>query len=538
MTDYKLRYGRRYLELRESRKFIGVRPKPGRARAMDDAIVAISARKADLSDGGLGGFEVVEVTSETEESGQVLDRLRLDNSVKVGTHVFHTSDDDVPFVPTGELFVVFRQGASDDEKRELLGDQRLELVEARDGNEFIVRVTKAARNPIRVAHELQRSEAVEIAEPELATLGQLTARPPSADTLIDEQWHLRNTGRHRGDRLFFKPGADARVVDAWQRLGVMGSPDTVVAVIDDGFDLTHPDLRGNERIVHPYDFTRKNAEPKPGWGDWHGTACARVAIGRPGRGDIAGAAPGATVMPVRWGRNLADREIEDWFGHVTRNGADVVSCSWGAAADVFELSTRAYRAIEKCARDGRGGKGCVVVFAAGNDNHDINDPPHSVDGFAIHPDVIAVASCTSRDEKSNCSNFGVEIWIAAPSSGAGGAGIVTAGVMGHVAENGTHYHRGYAAGDYTYDFGGTSSACPLVAGICALILTANPDLTSAEVKDILRDTARRIGNGAGYDRDGHSEFFGHGCVDADSAVARALELIAPDEDEVGYKATA
>ena len=90
--------------------------------------------------------------------------------------------------------------------------------------------------------------------------------------------------------------------------------------------------------------------------------------------------------------------------------------------------------------------------------------------------------------------------------------------------NGERRYLGYDPGDYTYDFGGTSSACPLVAGVCALILTANPDLTTRDVKEVIRTTARRIGGDSEYGQDGHSRKFGYGCIDANAAVARAIEL--------------
>jgi len=75
--------------------------------------------------------------------------------------------------------------------------------------------------------------------------------------------------------------------------------------------------------------------------------------------------------------------------------------------------------------------------------------------------------------------------------------------------------------DFTDGLGGTSSSCPLVAGIAALVLSANPALKSDEVKTILEKTARRIGPDHAYDADGHFTEFGYGCVDAEAAVERA-----------------
>jgi subtilisin family serine protease len=130
------------------------------------------------------------------------------------------------------------------------------------------------------------------------------------------------------------------------------------------------------------------------------------------------------------------------------------------------------------------------------------------------------------DIRSPYSNFGATISVCAPSSGAGGWGILTADVTGVSVINGISMPLGYADGDYDFDFGGTSSACPLVAGVCALVLTINPSLTAAEVKSILQQSARKIGAPEDYVQ-GHSRFFGHGCVDAKGATALAKARLAP-----------
>src|SRR5262249_31936824 len=157
--------------------------------------------------------------------------------------------------------------------------------------------------------------------------------------------------------------------------------------------------------------------------------------------------------------------------------------------------------------------------AAGNESRDIDDPTaRSVNGFAIHPDVIAVAACTSRDQRSDYSNFGEAIAVGAPSSGSGGWGGTTSGVMGqYIGEDGMLLEVGYDPGSFTDGFGGTSSATPLVAGICALLLSIRPEMTASAVKELIQKTARRIGPPSAYDAQGHSREFGFGCVDAHSA---------------------
>ena len=238
---------------------------------------------------------------------------------------------------------------------------------------------------------------------------------------------------------------------------------------------------------------------------------------------IVGAAPACRLMPVRWGVDLADREVEAWFAYVRDQGAWVVSCSWSAQASFFPLGTRRAQAIERCAREGRNGRGTVICFAAGNENRDVNAPAQgSVNGFAIHPDVMAIAACTSRDERVHYPNFGKEIAVCAPSSGRGGRGILTSDVTGMFVGNGQQVNAGYSAGDYTETFGGTSSATPLVVGICALLLSINPNLTGGAVRDIIQGTARKIGPADEYDANGHSLLFGYGCVDAQRAAQAAL----------------
>jgi subtilisin family serine protease len=538
MDSVSLKYGGREMKLTKSEKLIAVKPRPGLEKRLLTDLAPAMATDAKSS-GTLGGFRILRAEATGDDPEKALDAIRANAAVSVGSHVYHSSDDEVPFVPTGQLYIECAANASVEECQKLLEKHKLQIIEARGDRELIVQVTPASENPIKTAAALQQSPLIAVAEPDLATPGMLKAFVMPGDSMLKEQWHLQNTGLHRGTRIGFKQGADARVVAAWQRGESLSSPTVIVAVIDDGFDLTHPDLAGDWKIVAPKDFTRNTTSPVPDVesADWHGTACAGVAVGNADGTGILGAAPRSRLMPVRWGRNLSDREIEAWFGYVQEQGASVVSCSWGALAAYFPLSTRAQRAIARCAREGRGGLGCVICFAAGNENHNINDPAHgTVNGFAIHPDVIAVAASTSMDERSDYSNYGAEISICAPSSGAGGWGITTSDVMGEFLSEGRRRDAGYSPGAYTNDFGGTSSACPLVAGICAVLLSIKPDLTAAQVKEVIQGTARRIGDLRRYDARGHSIYHGYGCIDAGQAVAVVQEMASASRD-IGTDAT-
>ena len=175
-------------------------------------------------------------------------------------------------------------------------------------------------------------------------------------------------------------------------------------------------------------------------------------------------------------------------------------------------------AISKAAREGRNGKGCVILFAVGNDDLDY------VNYYAAHPDVIAVAATTSKDQHADYSNRGREVTICAPSNGDWPITAARAAWDEGISwETGEYrwWRDGRSRGSNYKHFGGTSSSCPLVAGICGLILSANPDLTAAEVKEILIQTADQIGGPSEY-VNGHSLKFGHGRVNADKAVAEAI----------------
>ncbi len=509
---------------------MAVRPNSGMARSMDNRIRSIKARTAVERVGRLAGFELIDIRAAPKTMARAKARIREASSVNQAVPVYHTSDDGVPFVPVGTIYLSFKPDQSNDAKQEILVKYGLEIV-ASEPNEFLtVRVTGRGTDAVEVAARLQKETGVAVAEPDLATTKRLANFELPNDELLAQQWHLENTGILDGQSVGLKRGADARVVAAWKTLGSLGSSDVVVGIIDDGFDLGHPDLSG--KSVFPWDFERNSSdvhpEPDrtdPDRGNWHGTACAGVAVGSAQAGQILGVAPGAKLLPVRW-NDLTSEQVAKWFNYMTERGAGVVSCSWGAEANFYELDTRITHAIERCARDGRNSKGCVIVFAAGNSGTDVNDPPRSLNGFATHSEVMAVAASTSIDTQADYSNFGDEIWVCAPSQGLGGRFVITSDATGtYIDDAGVERSSGYTAGDYA-SFTGTSSSCALLAGVCALVLSANPELTSAEVREIIKLTARRIGPESEY-RNGHSTKFGYGCVDADSAVKEAIRRLAP-----------
>ena len=195
--------------------------------------------------------------------------------------------------------------------------------------------------------------------------------------------------------------------------------------------------------------------------------------------------------------------------------ADILSCSWsGPESPDIEL------ALEE-AGEGRNGRGCAVFCATGNENAKVSYPARS-------PFAIAVGATTDKERLASYSNHGPQVSVTAPSSGdTANKSIFTTDVS--ITNRGFNTgadNLGGADGLHTNDFGGTSSATPLAAGVAALVLAANPDLTRDEVRSILEATADKVGPKSSYDSKGHSKDFGFGRVNAVKAVKQALKLAA------------
>jgi len=509
MSKLTVKSGKGELTLRKSSRLVGVKAAPKKDVLKNENI----SRKVLPR---LGGFQILELENKPSQSADSqLDEIRNNDDVNVGTHVYYAEGSTRPLVPTGEIYIIFEVGVSEGEQQLVLDEYNLKLVERRGDDRMIAKVSENSPNPVKVANFIQRTSLVKLAEPDLDTLVDEYFSEPQ-DELLSHQWHLKNKGFIVDSNRRIKEGADAKVIDAWNRLGNAGDNSIVIAVIDNGFDLTHPDLK--DKIVKPYDLWTQSTELIQGDPTFtHGTPCASVALAASNGSGIVGAAPNAKFMPIS-GTSFSLRATEEMYNYVIDNGADIVSCSWGSTDPFFDLNPMKEAAISKATREGRNGKGCVVIYAVGNENQDF------VSFYAAHPDVIAVAACTSQDEHASYSNRGREVTVCAPSNGDWPILAARAwwdeGVPWEVGEK-RYWRDGVSRGDRYKHFGGTSSACPLVAGVCALMLSANPALTAKEVKEILQQTADKIGHPSEY-VNGHSVKYGAGRVNADKAVAEAI----------------
>lgn len=340
------------------------------------------------------------------------------------------------------------------------------------------------------------------------------------DPGVTQQWHLLNATM---------PGNDAAVVLAWQA-GYTGAGVTV-GVVDAGFAATHPDLAPN--------FSAAASQPDKGTSD-HGTACAGlVAAAANNAQGGAGVAYDAKVSRLYYG---SSSQIADALAF--RNDLNAVkSNSWGPLdnARISFMSSLEQQALADAATTGRDGKGTVMVWASGNGAQNLDRVDY--DAYASNRHVMAVGSVDFFDRRAQYSEPGSALFCVAPS------GFDFFGP-------GPKIYTTWGTSDYIATFGGTSAACPIAAGVVALILDANPALTARDVFHIVARTARKcnptdpgwIQNAAGrwinYD-------FGFGAIAAgpatelaagwvnvppETAVAKAPLQVGtpiPDNDPVG-----
>ncbi|MGB1205943.1 MAG: S8 family serine peptidase [Chitinophagales bacterium] len=533
MTQVNFSYGNAALALNKNKKFIAIKTTNGQMLPETEEIerdISLFTPQLDefrlypvcLSDGTRAIDSSEEATA--EDISRTVNELQAQENVSQAAYLYYDAEDtaETPVLPNGEIYIIFKENTSRAACITLLRQNHLNILEKRDKKTYIVAINSAEANIFQVVENLQNASEVAIAEPDLVMPVSLNDISLPTDDLMQSQWHLRNTGSHAPwPASLFSVGADAKIIDAWEEIGNLGSNSITVAVIDDGFDITHPDLKGNgNKIVQPWNFRTNSPNVMATATETHGTPCAGLAVGAANGSGIVGAAPNARLMPIRFS-SLSDMQVEQWFNYAALNGADVISCSWGFASVTTPLSTRKINAIRACATNGRNGKGCVIVFAAGNEGRRINnDDPNLIVGFATHPNVISVSASNSKDLRASYSNFGTQVTVCGPSGGSGGAFVTTADLTGTNAQGA---YLGFHQTDYTASFTGTSASCPIIAGICGLVLSANPTLKSEEVKEIIQNTADKIGAAASY-INGHSMFFGYGRINAQKAVEEAANM--------------
>lgn len=375
---------------------------------------------------------------------------------------------------------------------------------------------------LEAANRLYETERVEWATPMVERV--MTRRAVTNDPLFPNQWHLKNTGSNASGAV---AGNDVNIPDAWNSYNGSG---VTIAITDDGLQQNHPDLSANVRTTLGKDFNGDDTDPSPGTYDSHGTACAGVAAGV-GNNSLGstGAGYGAKLVGVRLiAGSFSDQDEADamtWLANPSdpNNTVHINSNSWGPSDDGSVMAAPGplmASAFEYAATHGRGGKGTLFTWAGGNGRQPYytgDSPDYSnYDGWTSSRFVIGVGASGADGTVSYYSESGSALLVNAPSSYSYG-GITTTDRTGS---------DGYSSTDYTDSFGGTSSACPLVAGVLSLALQANPNLTWRDVQHLLVLTSTKNSptdsdwktNGAG---NSYNHKFGFGRINASALVAKA-----------------
>lgn len=269
---------------------------------------------------------------------------------------------------------------------------------------------------------------------------------------------------------------------AWQV--TTGDPSIAVAVLDEGIDLNHPDLQSNIMTnlleipedgidndsngyiddVQGWDFVAYDNQPVPDFTfqiNAHGTAVGGIiAAVRNNDLGVAGIAPSCRLLPCKVfdGDSYAGDFRTAEAIRYAADYADVINCSWAGGAP----STVITNAIDYAASQGRNGKGCPIFFASGNGGGNPVSFP------ANYPWTVAVGENNQNDLRHEESNFGENLCLNAPES------RWTTDISGPGGFD-------YPEEDYTSEFGGTSSSCPVASAVAALALSVDPGLSAAQV---------------------------------------------------------
>ncbi len=382
-----------------------------------------SAGAADLADGQVvlafpeAGVEVYRVPIEAGRKSldERKQALRMLPDVRFAGGVLMDAQSGEPVVYTENLFIKFVDRADPQSCREVIREAGLTIkqeVEYATNAFFVAAPEGIGTKVFEIALALLNREDVEYCHPEVV-------RHRARRTIYPQQWHLKTTTVN-GVGI----NAGANVEAAHQ---VTRGEGTVIAVIDDGVDIDHPEFGSSNKILAPRDATLGTGDPRPkdsflGYPDNHGTACAGVACADGSLG-ASGVAPFARLMPIRLASGLGSQQEANAFYWAAENGADVISCSWGPpdgqwydpndprhnAYEPLPASTRL--AMDHATTQGRNGKGCIILFAAGNGNESVDN-----DGYASYERVIAVAACNDRGKRSVYSDYGNAVWCSFPSN--------------------------------------------------------------------------------------------------------------------------
>ena len=382
---------------------------------------------------------------------------------------------------------------------------------------------------IALARRLRALPEVEDATPDWRAF---PAHVPN-DPMHSQHWGHNNTGQlldycwgcggHPNGSPVGTPGFDSSAQAAWDGAQGYGSASVVIAIIDSGVDVGHPDLR--QVAGYDYGDNDSNADDDSAQAG-HGTACAGVAAAIDNNGlGTAGIAGGCSIMPLKVANSAGSMffsSVANAITHSADNGADVASLSLGAAISNDSQTSSAISYAH--------GQGVTILAATANSN------ASSIDYPANHALVIGVGAASPCGERKRSSSNSGEVnpgvntdpngytcdgerwwgsnYGSTTQDAAGAVDVIAATILPTTDIQGS---AGYDSGNYSSWFNGTSCSTPYAAGVCGLILSANPGFSPDDVRQRLVSTCddvTSVESGAGWDR-----YTGYGLVNAQAAVA-------------------
>jgi len=355
------------------------------------------------------------------------------------------------------------------------------------------------------------------------------------DPLFKDEWHIRGRGQNGA-----KKASDARITPVWEQRDSSGNlirgTGVTIGIVEDGVQMDHPDLAANISSTYFFNWGSGTAsDPNPQTAaNNHGTPVAGVAAASGYNGiGVTGVAPQAKIAPLRfWSDPFTDSDEAELYAYGS-SGIRVKNNSWGVGNRTTALTTLGALAKSSIANAAQGGQ--IILYSAGNGLQDGEDVNFRERQNSIY--VLTVAASNDQGRQTDYSTPGSAVLITGPAGGdifnfssSRPQGTSTADRTGTDGYNiggvNIYGNTDYVNADYTENFNGTSSSCPVVSGVTALVLQANSSLNWRDVKEIyIRSATKNDSGDSDWARNGAGFWFNHkygaGLINASDAVRLA-----------------
>ena len=477
----------------------------------------------------------------------------MDTNYLVDSHIIHQayiSGGGLELFMGNEIILKFKPNITEAEKSAIITSYSLSLLDSSTSY-----MLYRSADPLAASLTINNTGKVVYCTPNFHSKSELLTIPN--DPYFSKQYYLRNTGQQINYGQTGTVGADIKIVDAWDI--TTGSASTIVAVIDEGLE-SHADLSTADQLiingcnVSSIDNGSDPNNPAPpsfAIGNHHGEGCAGIIAANHNNIGIAGIAPECIIMPIRIENAVMSlQQASAAIDFAVNNGANIISNSWGWYDPNPNAFPSVIATIENAINNG-----LTIVWAAGNSAQHYS-PNWTNDGYVIFPasakiDGLVVVGATDRNDEQACYSPHSSldrnlVDLTAPShrsyyeqNQSDTWDVWSLDIQGNDGNNpfpwNDYPQYGISYGEelpntgadrlsYTAHFGGTSAAAPQVAGVAALMLAVNPCLSNNQLKDIIENSADKVGV---YDYTwqphGMSKETGHGRLNATRAVQNALE---------------